>query len=106
MQSYRLPNELLNMKLDDELFMMLVQGNGMDHAGILNNDYIIFRKTATPSNGSIVVVDVKGELICRRYFKERNYIRLRRENGNNEEIRVRKYEVKGEMVSLIRNVQL
>ncbi len=44
-----------------EHYVLEVQGDSMIHAGILDGDYVVIRKTSTANSGEIVVALVMGE---------------------------------------------
>ena len=100
---YRLPVSLFGDR-DMKYFIATAQGNGMINAGIHDGDNLVFVATDTPDNFSIVyaILD-NGEKFCRRYIKEGEKIRFRREDGVTPDIVVDKCQIIGQMVSLIRN---
>ena len=61
-------------------FMLKVEGDSMIDAGIHDRDYILVRHQPTAQNGDIVVALIDDEATVKRFFKERNRIRLQPEN--------------------------
>jgi repressor LexA len=53
----------------------------MIDAGIHDGDYVFVRKQITANRGDIVVALVGDEATCKRYFPERDHIRLQPENA-------------------------
>ncbi|MBR0411704.1 MAG: hypothetical protein IJI25_12030 [Eubacterium sp.] len=49
-------------------FLCLVDGNGMEGAGIYHNDWLIFDPDAQPEDGEIVCLEVFGQRLIRRVF--------------------------------------
>ena len=61
-------------------FMLVVKGDSMINAGILDGDYVIVQKQSYANNGDIVVALLDDEATVKRFFKEKNYFRLQPEN--------------------------
>ena len=59
-------------------------------AAILDGDLALVRPQAVAEKGEIVVAMVGGEATLKRFFRERNRIRLQPENPTMEPIIVRK----------------
>ena len=74
---------------NDDCFMLIVQGDSMKNAGILEGDQLIVRHQDTAENGEIVVALIDDEATVKRYFREKDAIRLQPEMMNtNRFIRV------------------
>lgn len=88
------------------LFMLNVKGNSMINAGILDKDKVIVRQQEEVNNGEIAVVDINNEVTLKKFFKEKNIIRLQPENDSMEPIYCKPNEVKilGKVISVIRNI--
>lgn len=67
-------------------FMLRIKGNSMIRTGILDGDYVLVRQQDTANNGDIVVAMVGSESTVKRFFREKNYIRLQPENPSMEPI--------------------
>lgn len=87
-----------------ELFMLKVQGQSMIDAGILEGDLILVRKQPSAVDGEIVVAMVDGEATVKRFFKEKDHIRLQPENKNMAPIIVRDVQILGKVVGLMRKI--
>ncbi len=76
-ENYRLPIALVS----DSDYILRVRGESMIEAGILDGDYIMVKKQSTAKNGDIVVALIDDEATVKRYFKEKDLIRLQPENA-------------------------
>jgi repressor LexA len=89
-------------------FVLEVRGDSMKNAGILNGDTVVVRKQATASDGDIVVAVVgaeeepEAEATVKRYFRERDHIRLEPENESFEPIRSPDVKVMGRVIGVFR----
>ena len=89
---------------DDDDYVLRVRGDSMIGAGILEGDYVVVRPAQTATNGEIVVALIEDEATVKRYFKERNGIRLQAENTDYEPIRSKDAKVLGKVVGVFRKV--
>jgi repressor LexA len=85
-------------------YVLKVRGESMKDAGILDGDYVIVHRQETADNGEIVVALVGEEATVKRYFRERDHIRLQPENSAMEPIRTREASVLGKVVGVCRRV--
>jgi repressor LexA len=89
-------------------FVLEVRGESMKNAGILDGDTVVVRKQATASDGDIVVAIVgedgepEAEATVKRYFKERDHIRLEPENESFEPIRSPDVKIAGRVIGVFR----
>jgi repressor LexA len=72
---------------DDGDFLLLVRGDSMKDAGILEGDHVVVQRRDSAIDGEIVVALVEGEATVKRFFKEADHIRLQPENDAYEPIR-------------------
>ena len=87
----------------DNLFALLVEGESMRDAGILNGDYVIAKKSETANNGDIVVALIDDEATVKRYFLEKDgTIRLQPENPAYDPIISDRTTVLGKVTAVIR----
>ncbi|SHF03634.1 repressor LexA [Caldanaerobius fijiensis DSM 17918] len=101
-----IPIELINGYIDkDKFYILSVQGDSMINAGILNGDYIIVKQQATADNGDIVVAMIGEEATVKRFFKEKNNIRLQPENPSMQPIITNQVTILGKVVGLFRKIQ-
>ena len=89
---------------DDGEFVLRVRGDSMKDAGILEDDFVIVRKQETAVDGEIVVALVGEEATVKRFFREKDHIRLQPENDAMEPIRTPDAQILGRVVGLCRRV--
>lgn len=85
------------------VFALKVHGDSMIEDGILDGDYVIIEPTERPKNGDIVVSLVdKDAVTLKRFYLERDHVRLEPANGKYEPIRVKKVTIQGKVKGIIR----
>jgi repressor LexA len=89
---------------EDGEFVLRVRGDSMKDAGILEGDFVIVRRQDTADDGEIVVALVGEEATVKRFFREKDHVRLQPENDTMEPIRTREAQVLGRVVGLCRRV--
>ncbi|MGE5589146.1 MAG: transcriptional repressor LexA [Bacillota bacterium] len=100
--SFPLPFELVR---DEDVFMLAVRGESMIEAGILNGDYVIVRRQSDARNGDIVVALVgEEEATVKRFFREKDHIRLQPENRYMEPIIAQDVTILGKVIALFRRL--
>ena len=87
---------------NDDCFMLTVKGDSMKNAGILEGDRLIVRRQETAENGEIVVALLGEEATVKRYFLEKDMVRLQPENDTMEPIIVNEVEILGTVAGLYR----
>ncbi|SFA41370.1 repressor LexA [Parageobacillus thermantarcticus] len=98
---FPLPKRLVSS--EDHVFMLEVMGDSMIEAGILDGDYVIVRQQQSADNGDIVVaMTEENEATVKRFFKEKDHIRLQPENSNLEPIIVRDCTILGKVIGVYR----
>ena len=71
--------------------------------GIFDGDYIIIEQTANPNNGDIVVALLDNEnATLKRYFREKDRIRLQPANSKYKPIYTKKVVIQGRVRGVIR----
>lgn len=87
-----------------EQFALLVQGDSMIGAGILDGDRVILKQQATAENGEIVCALVNGEATLKRFYKKDGVITLKAENDKYAPITVAEgeFRIAGKLVGLLR----
>ncbi|MDR3139349.1 MAG: transcriptional repressor LexA [Treponema sp.] len=68
------------VKKEKDYFALKVRGESMTGAGIVDGDMAIIEKQGMVLNGEIAVIVVDEAVTLKRFFKERNRIRLQSEN--------------------------
>ena len=90
--------------LQNDNFILKVQGESMIEAGINDGDYIIVSKQETARNGQIVVAMIDGEATVKTFYKEKDYIRLQPENSTMDPIIVKDCQIVGKVIGLFRKI--
>ena len=97
------PIPLEYIKHDKELFMLRVSGQSMVNVGIRDNDLAIIESTQNAVNGDIVVALIDDSATIKRFFKEKNHIRLQPENDTMDPILVDDCNILGKLVGIFRS---
>lgn len=99
-------NETINIPRDmmgKDVFALKVRGDSMIEDGILDGDYIIVQKCPEPRNGDIVVALLEGNnATLKRFYKEKDHVRLQPANSIYNPIRTRKVVIQGKVKGVIR----
>lgn len=99
-------NETIDIPKDmmaKNVFALKVRGDSMIGDGIFDGDYIIIEQTNSPNNGDIVVALLDNEnATLKRYYREKDHIRLQPANSNYGPIRVKKVLIQGRVRGVIR----
>ena len=70
-------------------YILKIKGDSMINAGIFDGDYGIIRPQQIADNGEIVVALIEGEATLKRFYREKDHIRLQPENSTMEPIIIR-----------------
>ncbi len=87
---------------DGTHFILLVKGESMIQAGIMDGDYVVVRKQPEANNGDIVVAMIEDSATVKRFYKENGHFRLQPENPTMEPIYTKELTILGKVVSLYR----
>ena len=91
------------MPNDKDVFTLEVNGDSMINIGIFDNDIVIVKKQKTANNGEIVVAMTdENEVTLKRFYKEKDHIRLQPENDFLEPIIVKNATILGKAIGLYR----
>ncbi len=96
---FPLPN---HMTRNEAIYMLKVIGTSMINAGILDGDQIIVKKQDSANNGDIVVALLEDEVTVKRFFKEKDRVRLQPENDTMSPIYLSKIKILGKVIGLFR----
>ncbi|HID77167.1 MAG TPA: transcriptional repressor LexA, partial [Planctomycetaceae bacterium] len=89
-----------------ELFVLRVHGDSMIEDQIADGDYVIVRKQKTARKGQIVVaLTDENEATLKRWYPEKNRIRLEPANSSMKPIYVKSARVLGVVVGLVRKME-
>lgn len=96
-----LPIEIVG---DAPSFMLSVRGDSMIEAGINSGDYVVVKEQPVANNGDIVVAIVDDGATVKRFYKERDHIRLQPENSSMEPIITTDCTIAGKVVAVFRRI--
>lgn len=85
-----------------EYFALNVRGDSMINAGILDGDIVIAEKTPTALDGEIVVALIEEEATVKRFYREKDGIRLQAENPAYQPIYAKDVSILGKVAAVIR----
>lgn len=92
--------------MNKSLFVLRVRGDSMIDDQIADGDFVVMRKQRTARKGQIVVaLTEQGEATLKRWYPEKNRIRLEPANSNMKPIYVKRARVLGVVVGVVRKVQ-
>lgn len=86
-------------------FALNVRGDSMRDAGIIDGDIAVFAQQQTARNGDIVVAMMEDAYTLKRFFKEKNRVRLQAENPEYPPIYTQNVRILGRLVHLLRNYE-
>ena len=90
---------------DENVFMLSVVGDSMIEAVIFNKDLVVVKQQPTANNGDIIVAMTdEDEATVKRFFKERNHIRLQPENSSMEPIILQSCTILGKVIGVYRSI--
>ncbi len=90
---------------DKEVFSLLVDGESMIEAGILDGDIVIVEKCNTARNGQIVVAMTdENEVTLKTFYKEKDHFRLQPENSSMQPIILNNVFILGKAIGLYRKI--
>ncbi|MDX9799851.1 MAG: transcriptional repressor LexA [Spirochaetia bacterium] len=85
-------------------FALIVKGDSMKDAGILEGDTALVVHQVTAENGNIVVALLNDEAVTlKRFYRETNRIKLKAENPVYPPIYTQNVRILGKLVCLVRN---
>ncbi|NLV88570.1 MAG: transcriptional repressor LexA [Tissierellia bacterium] len=99
--TFPIPVELVK---DHDVFMLKIQGESMIDAGILDGDLVLVKEQKTANNGDIVVALLEEEATVKRFFKEKDRIRLQPENQFMDPIYTNDVTILGKVIGLFRRI--
>jgi len=107
-EAIEVPDELISLPAyllpkKKEVFTLKIEGDSMINAGIYDKDIVIVERGNTAKNGDIVVaMDDENQVTIKRYFKEKDYIRLQPENDFMLPIILKEATILGKAIGLYR----
>ena len=97
----KLPTDIVG---DAPSFMLSVRGDSMIEVGINDGDYVVVKQQPIANNGDIVVALVEDGATVKRFYKEKDHIRLQPENSTMEPIIVHDCSIAGTVVAVFRRI--
>lgn len=97
---YEISSNLFNTH--GEIFMLTIKGESMIKAGILNGDKVVVKQQSYADNNDIVVAMIDGSATVKRFFKEKDKVRLQPENDSMQPIYSSDVQILGKVIGLIR----
>ena len=99
-------NETIDIPRDmmgNNVYALKVKGESMIEDGILSGDYVIIEQSRIAKNGDIVVALVDNDSVTlKRFYKEKDYVRLQPANSTMNPIFLKKVAIQGKVRGLIR----
>jgi repressor LexA len=86
-------------------FALQVRGDSMRDAGIIDGDVVVVAHQETADNGDIVVAMVDEAVTLKRFFAERNRVRLKAENPRYPPIYTQNVRILGRLAFLMRTYE-
>jgi len=100
-QTMSIPPQLVSGK--KRSFVLQVKGESMKDDGILDSDFVVCEQTNTANNGDIVVALLEnGVATLKRFFKEKNRVKLEPANAQMQPIYVTEVTIQGIVRAVIR----
>ncbi|MBC8589245.1 transcriptional repressor LexA [Paratissierella segnis] len=99
--TYPVPLEMVE---GNDVFMLKIQGESMIDAGILDGDLVLVKEQQTAYNGEIVVALLGDEATVKRFYKERDCVRLQPENQFMKPIYSKEVSILGKVIGLYRKI--
>ena len=78
--------DYLLVKNPEKVFALRVRGTSMVNAGILDGDFVLVRQQPIAEQGEMVVVLIEDEATVKRFYKDKDEIKLQPENDTMEPI--------------------
>mgnify|MGYP005763014901 CR=1 FL=1 len=89
---------------NSQCFMLVVSGESMIEAGILDGDLILVRRQNVAENGQIIVALIEDEATVKTFYKEKDHIRLQPENSTMDPIIVPDCQILGKVIGVFRKM--
>ena len=85
-------------------YILRVKGDSMKDAGIIEGDYVVVRPAEIADNGEIVVAVIEDEATVKRFYRERDRVRLQPENKAYKPIVTDEAQLLGKVTGVFRKV--
>ena len=84
-------------------FALQVKGDSMKDVGIMDGDVVVVTQQSTADNGDIVVAMVDDAVTLKRFYVEKNRVRLKAENPKYPPIFTQNVRILGKLAFLMRS---
>ena len=88
----------------DDTFVLRVTGDSMIDEQIRDGDYVICQRRSTPRNGETVVALLHDDATLKKFYREKNRIRLQPANPDFKPIYVDDVTIQGVVIGVVRKV--
>ena len=89
----------------NRVYVLKVDGDSMIDDQIADGDFVVVEERKTPYNGEMVVAMLEeGDVTLKRFYREKGRVRLQPANPAYEPIFVRKVDIQGVVIGVIRRV--
>jgi repressor LexA len=85
-------------------YILRVKGDSMKDAGIIEGDYVVVRPADIADNGEIVVAVIEDEATVKRFYREKDGVRLQPENKAYKPIKTTEAQLLGKVTGVFRKV--
>jgi repressor LexA len=85
-------------------YVLEVKGDSMRDAGILDGDFVVVNQAEDADNGEIVVALIEDEATVKRFYREKDRVRLQPANKAYKPIRTRDAQVLGRVIGVYRRI--
>ena len=109
-EAIEMPAEFIRVAREDSLrgnvYALKAKGDSMIKDGIFDGDFIIVKKQSTAENGDTVVAVIDdNQATLKKYYQEKEQIKLQPANPAFEPIYRKEVEIRGVVVKIIRNLK-
>lgn len=98
---FTLPIEVVS---DSASFILVVQGDSMVNAGIKEGDYLVVREQPAVNDGEIAVALLDDGATVKRFYQEKDYVRLQPENPSMSPIFSKECDIIGKVIAVLRRI--
>ncbi|WP_099158186.1 transcriptional repressor LexA [Virgibacillus ndiopensis] len=100
-----IPLPISSVAPDENVYVLVIEGESMIEAGILDGDKVVVKQQSTAQNGDIVVAMTEDdEATVKRFFKEKDHIRLQPENATMDPLIYKNVTILGKVIGLHRTI--
>ena len=88
-------------------YFFRMEGNTLEHIGIFNDDILTIDRSLTAANGNLIIAELNGELIARRFLLPNGKPTLSTDNPNEPPLQLNSedtFAVWGVVTSVIRKL--